>query len=149
MIKNKSLRPLITIKAHQEDIMRLLKIGPVIVIALLLSAFAAYGEDTNPVLGKWEQSRPNGSKFVWRFTATTMALTIVDATEKQVEPQFKTSISYRKLERSKLGENYGIEFKKKEKGEKPGIDITATILDPNTMQLDYPGLGFFLLIRAR
>ena len=126
--------------------MRLLKIGPVFVIALLFCAFAAYGEDTNPVLGKWEQSRPNGS-LVWEFTTTTISFAAVDATGKQVGPLTKTRISYKKLGRSKLGENFGIEFKKKD--EKPGADITATILDPNTMQLDYPGLGILLLIRAQ
>jgi len=126
--------------------MRLFKIGPVIVSTLLLCAFAAYGEDTNPVLGKWEQSRPNGS-LVWEFTTTTISFTIIDATGKQVGPPNKSRISYKKLGRSKLGENFGIEFKKK--SEKPGVDITATILDPNTMQLDYPGLGILLLIRAQ
>lgn len=126
---------------------RVLKFSSTIGSLLLLFALVAHAGDINPILGKWEENRPNGSKMVWEFTATTIAFTPIDASGKQAKPPNKADISYKKLGRSELGEGYGIEFKS-ENG-KPGGGIMAFVKDSNTMLLDFPGVGAHKLIRVQ
>ena len=120
----------------------MLKLRILVVGVMLLSAYVAGADETNPLLGKWEEKRPNGSKMVWEFTATTIAFSPVDASGKQTRSGNKAEISYRKLDRS-----YAIEFKN-ENG-KPGGGIMAIVKDENTMVLDFPGAGAHTLIRVR
>ncbi len=108
---------------------------------------AQTGEDANPLLGTWEQSRPNGAKMVWEFTATTITFTLIDPSGIQAEPGSRTAVSYRKLERSERGEGYGIVFT--DTTGEPGIDMTAFIKDPDTMLLDFPAYGPLELIRVQ
>jgi len=109
--------------------------------------FLRDGGDTNPLLGTWEQSRPNGAKMVWEFTATTIAFILIDPSGKRAEPGSTTAVSYRRLGRSERGEGYGIELTNTT-GE-PAIDIEALITGPDSMRLDFPGYGPLELVRVQ
>ena len=118
-----------------------------VLVSIGVLAAAQTVQPANPLLGTWEQSRPNGTKMVWEFSAATIAFTLIGPSGEQAEPRNTTSASYEKLGRSELGDSYRIALT--DTNGEPTVDIMVLIKDQDSMRLDFPGYGPFELIRVR
>ena len=114
------------------------------IFVLLVSPIAV--ADPNPILGRWEDARPNGQRLIWEFTESTVSFVPVDAVNKPTSAPNKIETAYKRLGRT--GDNwetFGIELKNPDG--KPGHSMMAVLKDHKNMILDFPGMGAARLVR--
>lgn len=140
-----------TSRANCVRFARAVSLAGIVLVAIgalaVTQQFLRNAGEANPLLGTWEQIRPDGSRMVWEFTATKMGFTLIDPSGEQAGPQSRTGITYARLGRGALGDRYGIEFTSG--GGEPIGGVTVVVTGPDTLLLDFLGEGPFELTRLR
>jgi len=105
---------------------------------LLLGMFAGTAGAVEPgaLIGKWIERFANGNGMVTEFTATTLVSYPVDAAGKPMSSGPPSPVTYRALDANTIKVEFG-----------GGAGILVLIKDPNTLELDFPGMGAHRLVR--
>jgi hypothetical protein len=103
------------------------------VVGLALGPAAA-----NPaqVFGKWVEAGPNNTEMVTEFTATTASSYGLDQFGQRVGNTNRFSVTYKDLNPSTIEVDTSV-----------GDKILLHILDPNTIDMEFPGVGKHLMTR--
>jgi hypothetical protein len=109
-----------------------------IILGLGVIGLAAVPAAANPaqVFGKWVEAGPNGTEMVTEFTPTTAWSYGLDESGKRIGNNARFPVTYKELNPSTI-----------EVDSRAGDKILLHIHDPNTIDMEFPGVGTHTLTR--
>jgi len=116
--------------------MNVIRHAAMVLIFASASAHAAY---TNPLIGNWVETFPNGHQMVTRLTTGSIEKMNRDTSGTLSKPIASGHVAYRDLGTSSLGQGYAIDFLGQDG--KPSGGIMAFVKGADEMTLDFPGMG--------
>ena len=108
------------------------------VIGLAFGSALPAAADPAQIFGKWVETGPNGTEMVTEFTATTASSYGLDQVGQRVGNGNRFPVTYKNLNPSTI-----------EVDTSAGDKILLHILDPDTIDMEFPGVGKHMMTRDK